>query len=185
MPAPKAIPVLLTERLALRGLSRRDAADVFAYASNPKVLHFTTGRTPQTVEDVMAFLDGLLASSPSEFAWAIRLREEPRVIGIVEFGLGDGMEGTVHYALAAEQWNRGLMTEACRMVLAWAFDAHSGLERVTTSAVVDNRGSTRVMEKCGMTFREIVEEQWSKFDKPTRLAVYSVDRAAFSATRYV
>ena len=66
------------------------------------------------------------------------------------------------------------MTEACRAVLSWAFDAHPGLEQVTTAAVVENRGSTRVMEKCGMTFREFVEEQWVRFDKPVRLAVYSI-----------
>ena len=172
----KEIPQLLTERLVLRGLCHSDAGDVFAYASNPKVLQFTTGRTPQTVQDAERFVNALIDSPPGEFAWTLRLREQSRVIGIVECGLRDGPEGSIDYALAEEFWGKGLMTEACRAVLSWAFDTHPGLERVITAAIIENRGSTRVMEKCGMKFREFVEEQWDKFDKPVRLALYVASR---------
>jgi ribosomal-protein-alanine N-acetyltransferase len=103
------------------------------------------------------------------------MRGEPRVIGAVEFGL-DGAVGSIHYALGEEYWNKGLMTEACRAVLAWAFGFFPNLERVTTSAVVENRGSIRVMEKCGLEFLGCIEEKWDKFPQPVRLAVYSITR---------
>jgi [ribosomal protein S5]-alanine N-acetyltransferase len=172
----KEMPQLSTERLVLRGLCRSDASDVFAYASNPKVLQFTTGKTHQSVEDAVRFVEKHIDSPPGEFAWALRLQGQSRVIGMVEFGLGDGTDGSIHYALAEEFWNRGLMTEACRAVLSWAFEAYPTLDQVTTAAIVENKGSTRVMEKCGMTFHEFVEEKWDKFDEPVRLAVYSMPR---------
>ncbi|HPO16706.1 MAG TPA: GNAT family N-acetyltransferase [Candidatus Hydrogenedentes bacterium] len=176
MATPKNIPRLLTERLDLRGVRCSDVNDEFTYASNPKVLQFTTGKTPQSIEDAARFVNQLVDSPSGEFAWALRFRNQERVIGIIEFGLGDGTVGTIHFALAEEFWNRGVMTEACRAVLAWAFDTHPKLEQVTTAAVDENRGSIRVMEKCGMEFREYVNEDWEKFDKPVQLAVYSIHR---------
>ena len=142
-------PELHTDRLLLRGFSIEDAADVFAYASDPEVLRYTTGVTPVTPADSERFVQSLLDNPPGAFAWALLPRSGGRVIGAVEFGIGDGRTGSIHYALARDRWNGGLMTEACRAVLDWGFASHPGLERVTTSAVVENRASTRVMEKCG------------------------------------
>lgn len=170
------VPEIVTERLVLRGFCLSDAADVFAYARNPNVLRHTTGRTPTTVADSERFLESLLEAPEGEFAWAIRLRDEPTVIGAIEFGLGDGVMGAIHYALGEAFWSQGLMTEACRAVLAWAFETYPALERVTTSAVVENRGSTRVMEKSGMEFQGFRDEKWDKFDEPVKLAIYSITR---------
>ncbi|MCZ6677883.1 MAG: GNAT family N-acetyltransferase [Candidatus Poribacteria bacterium] len=179
----KQIPEIMTGRLCLRGFTRDDAEDVFRYASDPTVLFHTTGETPRSVEDSRKFVDSLLNNLPGAYAWAIRLKNEFRVIGAVEFGLEDGRNGSIHYALAKEYWNRGLMTEACRAVLDWGFSSHPGLQSVTTSAVTANRGSTRVMEKCGMEFQRIVKEKWKKFDEPVELAVYSIDRRRWESSQ--
>jgi ribosomal-protein-alanine N-acetyltransferase len=110
------IPEIVTEQLTLRGFSLTDARDVFAYASNPNVLRYTTGRTPTSIADSEKFVHGLMNAPAGAFAWAVRLKNAPTVIGAVEFGIGDGTEGSIHYALAEEHWNKGLMTDACRAV---------------------------------------------------------------------
>jgi ribosomal-protein-alanine N-acetyltransferase len=170
------VPKIVTKRLILRGFAREDAPDVFAYSSDPVVLRYTTGRPPRSVRDSQEFVDGLMRKPPGAYAWALTLRSESCVIGAVEFGVKDGLGGSIHYALGRQYWNRGLMTEACRAVLGWAFRSHPGLAGVTTSAIVANRASRRIMEKCGMQFQRTIREKWEKFPHPVELAVYSIDR---------
>jgi len=177
------IPEIVTERLNLRGFVRKDAKDVFNYTSDTEVLLHTTGKTPNSIDDSLKFVDSLLANPPGAYAWAIRLKTAPQVIGAVEFGLGDGKTGSIHYALAKKLWNRGLMTEACKAVLDWAFLSHPDLERVTTSALTVNKGSNRVMEKCGMEFQKTIKEKWDKFDQPVTIDVYSINRKQWERSR--
>jgi RimJ/RimL family protein N-acetyltransferase len=178
-----AMPEILTERLELRGVVREDAAGMFAYASNPEVLRYTTGRTPTRLEETQAFVEGLVDKPAGAYAWALRLKGTARVIGAVEYGVGDGKTGSLDYALARECWGKGLMTEACRAVLDWGFRAHPDLQRVRSSAVVVNWGSRRVMEKCGMEFQKTVREKWEKQEALVELAVYEIERTKWEKRR--
>ena len=170
------IPRIQTDRLLMRAFSLDDAGDVFAYARNPNVHRYMTGNTPSTLAETQEFVRELIAKLKGAFALAVCLRNTSDVIGAIEFGVPDGVTGGIHYALAEEHWNKGLMTEGVRAVLNWAFENIADLQRVSTSAVSANRGSTRVMEKCGMRFQKYVHEKWAKLVDPVELAIYSISR---------
>ena len=172
----RAIPEIETERLILKGFTLADAEDVFDYASNPNVLKQTTARTPRHLSETEDYVRSLVESPPGSFTWAMRLKAEPRVVGAIEFDLGDGRTGSIHYALAEDCWNKGLMTEACRAVLDWAFRRHPDLQVIQTNALESNMGSRRVLEKSGFVFQDIREDVWEKFEEPVRLAVYAMSR---------
>jgi RimJ/RimL family protein N-acetyltransferase len=53
------------------------------------------------------------------------------------------------YRLRRDCWGQGLATEASQALVPLAFD-EPGIERVVSSALLDNRASWRVMEKCGL-----------------------------------
>lgn len=57
-------------------------------------------------------------------------------------------------------WNRGYTTEALRRLLAFAF-AENGVYRFSTGCLTENRGSERVMEKCGL-IRESERPDWTQ-----------------------
>jgi len=174
------VPVIDTERLCLRAFRREDAADVYAYTRNPRVLRYTTGKTPRTLAESQAFVDRHIGASPGFFAWAIRRKDDPRVIGAVEFSISEDTAGTIDYALGEEHWNQGLMTEAATAVLDWAFRTYPLLEQVTSAALTINPASIRVMEKCGLVFQQYDREKWEKFEGEVTLAVYSISRAAWN-----
>jgi ribosomal-protein-alanine N-acetyltransferase len=159
-------PTLETERLLLRPFSHDDADDVFAYASNPNVSRYTTWTTHQARSDAESFIERLLTAPDSSHTWAIRLRECPTVIGSFELSLTALDEAEVHYALAEPFWSRGLLTEAARTVVRWGWARYPLLRRISSRAMTQNRGSLRVMEKCGLAFERIVVERWAKFDEP-------------------
>lgn len=139
-----------TARLVLRPFVADDADDVFAYASNPRVAQYTSWRAHRSVAESVGFIRMVLARGPEAYTWAIRLRDDPRVVGAIEFSCEPGDRAEIHYTLAEPLWNRGLMTEAARAVLLWGCRRHPQLRRIATRAHTPNVASLRVMEKCGL-----------------------------------
>jgi ribosomal-protein-alanine N-acetyltransferase len=175
LPPQHTLPSLGTPRLLLRLMAPSDAADVFAYAKDPEVLRYTTGTTPRRLEETRAFLQGAL-SDPNGRVWAIRLRDQPTVIGGVDFGLSSPETGSVHYVLARPHWSQGLMTEAVDAVCSWAFATLPSLVDIQTTVVDENVASVRVLEKCGFTRVGTTVEQWQKQAEPVRLAIFRRSR---------
>lgn len=56
-------------------------------------------------------------------------------------------------------WNRGYMTEALRRLIAFAFE-EDGVYRFSTGCLTENRGSERVMQKCGL-IKEAEKPDWT------------------------
>lgn len=175
-------PQIETTGLVLKAVRTEDAADIHAYALNPNVLRYTTGITPGSLSETEAFVRGLANKPDGAFAWAIRCKNHSRVIGVVEFGTQDhGTKGSVDYALSEEYWNQGIMTQAVQAVLAWAFRTFPDLAAVSSSAMTANPASTRVQQKCGMSFVRHDRCKWDKFEEPVELAVCVITREQWLA----
>jgi len=170
-------PTIHTERLLLRPFVRSDASDVFAYASNPRVSRFTSWSTHATIADSEAFIDMVLARGPEEHTWAILPARDSRVCGAIELGPVTEVEAEIHYVLAEPFWNRGLMTEAARAVLAWGLATYPAVTRVVSRAFVDNVASHRVMEHCGMTFERVRRDHMAKLGESVEQLEYALTRA--------
>jgi ribosomal-protein-alanine N-acetyltransferase len=171
-------PSIRTERLELRAFARTDAPDVFAYASNPNVARFTSWSPHSSLADTEAWLDRATQDSPEErgHLWAITLADERRAIGAIEFSLHGQDAAEFHYVLSEPYWNRGLVSEAARAVLAWGLDRWPGVQRIVTRAVAENTASLRLMAKCGLAFECEVETKWAKLDAPVRQHQYAGSR---------
>jgi [ribosomal protein S5]-alanine N-acetyltransferase len=171
-------PTIRTQRLELRAFSRADAPDVFAYASNPNVARFTSWSPHSSLAETEAWLDRATQDSPEErgHLWAITLAGEGRAIGAIEFSLLGADVAEFHYVLSEQHWNRGLVTEAARAVLAWGLDRWPEVQRIVTRAVADNAASLRVMSRCGLAFERVVETKWAKLDAPVSQHEYAGSR---------
>ncbi len=169
------IPEIVTDRLLLRAVEPGDAEDIHNYVSSPNVLRYTSWATPSDLFETREFVRRLIWKPEGAFALAIRFLDNPRVIGILEFG-SRGELGGVDYSLAEEFWNHGIMTEAVQATIDWAFKTLPALQTISSSAMPVNRGSTRVMEKCGMTFKRLLQDKFERSDEPVTLAEYVIGR---------
>jgi ribosomal-protein-alanine N-acetyltransferase len=169
-------PIIETNRLRLSPFTRDDGAAVFDYASNPNVSRFTTWLTHQTIADSEAFIEMVLRRPAHEHTWAIRLRDDRRAVGAIEFGLKNDCDADFHYVLAEPLWNQGLMTEAARAVVAWGLEHYPAVRRVFTMAISENVAPQRVMEKCGLQFERVHLDRWAKFPEPVELQEYALIR---------
>jgi ribosomal-protein-alanine N-acetyltransferase len=155
VPVPSALPVLETPRLILRSLSEDDAADVFAYASDPEVARFVPWEAHRSLEDSRRFIAGTLerAARGEPDTWGIVERASGKVIGTIRMGHLHPVHARadIGYVIGRAYWNRGLTTEAVRAVLRFGF-AELRLNRIFAVCHVDNRASERVMQKAGMRY---------------------------------
>lgn len=139
---------LETERLLLRRFQKRDAADVYAYASDPQTLKYLCWDGVHSLEEAKQAIIGYYWSKPG--IYAIEYRESGRCIGCIDLRVVQEHEkASFGYMLAREYWGQGLMTEALG-VLLWLCFEKLELHRVESTHHVGNEGSGKVMEKCGM-----------------------------------
>lgn len=158
---------LLTERLLLRELEERDAADANDYERDPEVVRYQSDgvRTlEESLEYIRMSMTTARATPRRTFDLAVILRAEGRFIGRAGLQVTDPeiREGTLWYVLHPAHWGKGYIVEASRALLAFGFD-EIGLHRVFIDCDPANAASIRVAEKLGMR-REahFVENAWIK-----------------------
>jgi len=111
--------------------------------------------------------------------FATELRSSGRLIGFAGLSLPEFLPEIlptveVGWRLAADQWGKGLGTEAARAALDFGF-GHAGLDRIVSIHQVGNVASGRIMEKLGMRLgRETTDPSCGR---PVR--VYELSRCAW------
>ena len=147
------LPIITTERLMLRRMTLRDAQDVFDYSQDEEVARHVLWDTQRSISEARAYLRYMLRqyrrNQPA--SWGIILKETGKLIGTIGFMSynEDHNSAEIGYSLSRDHWNKGLMSEALRACLEYAFDEMQ-LHRVEAQHELTNPASGRVMEKCGM-----------------------------------
>ncbi len=142
-----------TERLVIRRMTMRDADDIFEYSKDPQVARHVLWDAHRSVGETRAYIRYTLRKyrmgEPASLA--ITLKSTGKVIGTIGFMWcqKENASAEVGYSLSRAYWNCGLMTEALRAVIAFAFD-ELRLNRVEAQHEVDNPASGAVMRKVGM-----------------------------------
>jgi RimJ/RimL family protein N-acetyltransferase len=144
-------PVLLTDRLCLRPLSRSDRPAIERLADDPDIAHWCSA-IPHPLPRAAA--SSWIAASFAErqrgeaVTYAIERRLGRQFMGGISLSLA-GDQGTIGYWLGRPHWNRGYATEALRRILTFGFEMF-GLGDISAYTMPDNAASLRVQAKAGM-----------------------------------
>lgn len=68
------------------------------------------------------------------------------------------------YALSADYWGHGYMTEAVRAVIRYAFEELDGIDMLSVFHFPDNVRTKRVIEKCGFEYEVTLEKAYARYD---------------------
>lgn len=144
--------MMQTSRILLRPWRNEDADALFKYASDPEVGPRAGWPPHKSVEESREIIRTLFHS---DHIWAIELRETGEAIGCmgyytcsesnIDIGKNDAEAG---YWVARPYWNRGICTEALRLLINYCFNV-KGFHTIWSDFYIDNPASGRVMEKCG------------------------------------
>lgn len=146
-------PVLLTRRMRLRPPRPDDLEDIYRLGSSSRVMRYITPGQTQSREEAKKDLRKRMASAGDRLGyWIAEEKDTGKFIGWMALKhLNKSADIELGYRFLEEYWGRGLATEGSFKILDYAFRTLE-LERVVAVAVEENRASTRVMEKVGMTF---------------------------------
>lgn len=92
------------------------------------------------------------------------LRDSEKLIGVLgadSLELAISHRAEIGYWLAKPYWGRGIMTDAVRAYVRYAF-AELSVARLTAHVFAFNRGSARVLEKNGFTLEGRLRKHFSK-----------------------
>jgi [ribosomal protein S5]-alanine N-acetyltransferase len=161
-------PVLETNRTHLRMITDEDAEDMFNYCKNPEVSRYTVWDTHQSIEDTKQFIAFVKHRYESQRVgpWGVVDQAAGRMIGSCSFVNWDNRNrrAELGYVISHDYWNMGYMTEVIQRIIEFGF-MEAGLIRIEARCHPDNRGSARVMEKCGMQYEGLLRRNiWAKGD---------------------
>ena len=149
-----------TKRLLLRPFTDGDAADLYAYAKDPRVGP-PAGWPPHKSEAESLMIIRTVFPAESR-AFAVVLKETGRAVGSCGF-VGrrypelPGPSDEIGYALSPAWWGHGLIPEAVEALLVYGFSSMN-LETIWCSHYAGNEKSKRVIEKSHFCYRFCREE---------------------------
>jgi RimJ/RimL family protein N-acetyltransferase len=169
------LPVLETKRLFLRPVTKEDAPSVFAYAKHPEVGPNAGWKPHEDISESERFIDYCIKKrdfgQPGNYA--IILKSEDKMIGTIEVHSYKEHKGEIGFVLHPDYWNQGIMTEAAKMVIVYAFEILQ-LERLSYNHFLGNERSKRVCEKLQFQFEGVLRKKFKRYDG------VAIDEAVYS-----
>jgi len=149
--------ILQTPRLILRPWREDDAEDLYKYASDPEVGPPAGWRPHTSVENSREIIRAVLSALDT---FAVCLKEDGKAIGSIGFHRNDLAELDDEYELGywigKPFWGQGLIPEASREMLRYAFE-DLGMRRIWCGYYDGNVKSRRVQEKLGFVYHHTTE----------------------------
>lgn len=173
------VPTLTSRRLLLRQMEMSDALEVQRLAGD-RAVAATTSLIPHPYPDGEA--ERWIRSQAEDrnrgtgAVWAITRREDGVFVGAVGLSINtDCNHAELGYWVGVPFWNNGYVTEACGLVLDYAFEQRQ-LRRVVAHHFSSNVTSGRVMQKLGMTHEGTLRKHFRKWGEYVDCVFYGILR---------
>lgn len=153
-----SIPTLHGERITLRPFTLDDAPAVYAHLASPEIASTTLNIIypyPQGAAESWIHTHPKESATGTSLTWAITLADDAQIGAIGLHLAPQHARGEIGYWLGVPYWNKGYTTEAAKLVTAYGFDTLN-LHRIQATCLPRNVGSSRVMEKAGLTFEGVL-----------------------------
>jgi ribosomal-protein-alanine N-acetyltransferase len=150
---------LETERLVIRNFVAEDWEALHEMIVQYQSSEFATydGRWPTSPEEFKGIVERF---AERDGFMAVCLKDTGRFIGFVAINPEGGKgEYNLGYIFNSDYHGKGYATEACRAVLAYAFN-HLNASRIVTGTAADNQPSWHLLVRLG--FKWIVESMGSR-----------------------
>lgn len=170
-------PLIETERLILREVTKADAKDMLAYLSDPDVVKHMGLDPFQSIEDAFEEITWYesIVKNGTGIRWGITRKDDNQVIGSCGFlnRVPKHYRTEVGFELSKEHWGQGIAGEALEAVVKIGFK-HMELERIEALIEPANLPSQKLVEKSGFQKEGLLrhyEYTCGKFDD---LLMYSI-----------
>ena len=145
-------PIIETERLILRKVTLDDANDLFAIRSDIRVVRYLGRDRNINIDETITNINLLEAMLNNEegIRWGITLKPSDKLIGSIGFWRLNKphFRAEIGYDLHPDFWNKGIMTEAIKLVSNFGFQKMN-LHSIEANTDKDNIATQKVLVKNG------------------------------------
>ena len=170
-------PVLLTERLRLREISKEDAEEIFFLRSNEQVLEFLDRAPTTSIDEAIQWIRMINESTKNNevVTWGIGFKNETKLIGTITFWniKKEHYRAEIGYALHPDYQRQGLMQEAIDRVLEYGFKTLK-LHSVEANVNPHNISSIKLLERNNFIREAYHKENYYYDGKFLDSAIYSI-----------
>lgn len=172
------LPKLETSRLLLKQISLGDIDDIFEYAVNPKVGPNAGWKPHENKEETEEFVKYAIKKRDygQPGVYAIHHKAHHKMIGTIEIHSYKEYKAEIGFVLNPSYWNKGLITEASKAVIIYAFEILK-INRLSYGYFLFNDRSKRVNDKLEFTHEGILRNKFRNFDGEV------IDEAVSSITK--
>ena len=146
--------IIETNRLLLRNFTDLDAALIYELNLDPDVIRYTHDPI-KDLAHASEILEKVIIPQyvlNNHGRWAVHVRSTLEFLGWCGLKYRTELnEIDLGYRFKKEGWGNGYATEAAYASIQYGFEK-LGLQRIVARAEIDNIGSWKVLEKCGMTY---------------------------------
>ena len=173
----KPFPLIETERLRLRKISRKDVNEIFFLRSDKRVLHYLDKAPAKTKKDAYDFIKILhdAEKNADGITWGITLKNIEKIIGTIGFWRmqKEHYRAEIGYILHPDYWGKGITQEAMTAVIKYGFEVMK-LHSIEANVNPDNAASIRLLEKNGFVREAYFKENYYFDGKFLDSAIYSL-----------
>ncbi len=158
-------PIIENEDYKMRELRESDVSDLFEYYGDADHMKYNSSHPHNSKDETHAMIKKLMGSFPNNkgIAWAIEEKHTKKVIGNI--GLfymdSDRVKAGVGYNINKNYQNQGIATWALKSCIESAFMLFK-VNEIEASCKSINYASERVMKKCGMKLKEVLQKASEK-----------------------
>ncbi len=116
----------------------------------------------KSVEDIEKFVRSTIKQAKEGIGLVFAIRYQGVVVGVISFNHvhKNDRKATIGYWLNPACQGKGIMTEACRLLISYGFDALH-LNRVEIGCAVENTKSCAIPERLGFTKEGVIRDsEW-------------------------
>ena len=146
-------PKIITPRLVLRRLLKKDADALFEIRNNVEAMRYVDRDPMKTLAEAKKLINTIQNNEFENNAilWVIALKEQPeKMIGTIGFFyiVKPNYRAEIGYMLHPAHHGKGIVSEAIRAVVAYGFN-HMKLHSIEAILDPGNTASAKVLEKNG------------------------------------
>ncbi|MBW8308161.1 MAG: GNAT family N-acetyltransferase [Candidatus Paracaedibacteraceae bacterium] len=173
----KELPLKIDEHCSLQLFTPTDASELFNLVEENR--HYLRKWLPwldntKSIKDIENFISISNKNLSENKSVVLSIKYNNDIVGVISFHTIDWRlkETAIGYWLAENYQGKGIITNACRQLLAFCFSKLK-LKRVNISCAKENKKSISVVERVGFKYlKEVENYQW--------LYDYYVDHVFFS-----
>ena len=147
-----AFPILETDRLILRQVTKDDASSLLKYLSDKDVMKYVGLEPFKSIDDVLDEISWYqsIFEKGTGIRWGITLKDQGAVIGSCGFlnMVSKHYRSEIGVELSREQWGKGIASEAFEAVIRYGFEQLE-LQRIEALIEPPNLPSQKLVERKG------------------------------------